>query len=40
MELELEEFVSFCFSIGLKDRTLSKKLFSQIDADHSGNISF
>lgn len=27
MELELEEYVKFCWGIGIKDRTLAKKLF-------------
>jgi len=40
MELELEEYVKFCCGIGIKDRILGKKLFNQMDADHSGAISF
>jgi len=40
MELELEEFVKFSWGIGIKDRPLAKKLFAQMDSDHSGNISF
>jgi len=40
MALELEEFVNFCWGIGIKDRKLSKKLFAQMDADHSGCINF
>jgi hypothetical protein len=38
LESELEEFVSFCFSIGIKDRTLTKKLFSQIDAQTQSEL--
>lgn len=39
LELDKDEFVEYCYKLGIKDKKAVAKLFTVLDVDYSGDIS-